>query len=701
MGGLATGLASYTRRSGTTWVGWPGLPSESLSFADKQTIIRELKKHRCHPVFLTKKQLADYYNGYSNSVLWPLFHEVPVATSVAKDQPRLWHAYRRVNKLFADTAQALSDGARSIIWVHDYQLMLVPELLRLQRPYAQVGFFLHIPFPPSRAFARLAEGSELLNGLLGSNLIGFHTTAYTNNFLDSVSAAHAGLAERGKVILPHRVVRVTDFPMGIDYGKYVRANRSAAVQAELVKLHAKYSGRKVILTVDRLDPTKGLIERVTAYGELLRQNPALSGKVVLVMLAVPSRTEIEAYQRLKDQLEELIRQINREFETPLWRPIDYLYDSLPFEKVTALYQRADVAFIAPLKDGMNLVAKEYLASKPRRDGVLVLSNTAGAAQELKDAIMVNPRRPASLVHGLERALTMPQKELAKRLNNMQKHLAEATVQKWAAGFMGSLARSQTRSLTSRLQGQTAEHFTHAKRRLLLLDYDGVLVSFRADPDKALLPAATKKILQQLCNQSNTTVVIVSGRRKVDLATWFHDMSVNLVAEHGAFWRPAGETHWQAAETATAVSWQAELLPILTHYTELTPGAHIERKTTALVWHYRGAAVYTAQKHLVALNRLLKPLAGPLGLEVRRGDMILEIKPVGINKGAAIERWLTERPRPDFVLAIGDDYTDEDMFMALSENALSIKVGRGRTAARFRVKNVEAVRRLLRTLADQP
>ncbi|MEO6760944.1 MAG: bifunctional alpha,alpha-trehalose-phosphate synthase (UDP-forming)/trehalose-phosphatase [Candidatus Saccharimonadales bacterium] len=696
IGGLATGLASYTKHPGTKWIGWPGIASEDLTETDKLAISRGLKKYRCYPVFLTKKQLEDYYNGYSNGILWPLFHGVPIAESVRQNQAKLWLAYKRVNTIFADEVLALSPE-RSTIWIHDYQLLLVPEILRLQRTRDQIGFFLHIPFPESKPFSKLPESQDLIAGLLGANLIGFHTENYVDNFLDCISANDNWLVEHHKVILPNRVVRVTDFPMGIDYGKYVRANRSVAVKKELLKLRAKYSGRKVILTVDRLDPTKGLVERAEAYREFLVQNPKLRGKVVLVMLAVPSRSEIDEYKRLKSKLETLIKDINKQFGTALWRPIDYMYTSLPFEKVTALYQRANVAFIAPLRDGMNLVAKEFIASKSGKDGVLILSNTAGAAQELTEAILVDPKRPASLVSGLQKALGMPRTELAARLRPMQKHLSEATVQKWAKDFVGSLNYTQTRQLSEKITVQLIQDFNQSKKRLLLLDYDGVLVGFKDDPEKAILPNPVKRSIRLLANMPRTTIVIVSGRRKVDLATWFHGMPVNLSAEHGAFWRETGETRWQKADDTPKTDWRADIKPILDKYTTLTPGAFVEQKSTALVWHYRTAQPYAAQKNLVILKRLLKPLATPLKLLVKQGNMILEIKPANTNKGIAVSKWL--KSKPDFILCIGDDYTDEDMFAVLLDTSYSVKVGRGRSLARFRLKNSMEVRTLLNRLSQ--
>jgi trehalose 6-phosphate synthase/phosphatase len=327
VGGLATGLASYTTDGRSKWIGWPGLPSDNLTDAERKQITARLKKHHCYPVFLTQKQLDQYYNGYSNSVLWPLFHHLAVKTDT--DLPKNWQAYQAVNALFADEVLALSE-AGSTIWVHDYQLLLVPKLLRHERPGDSIGFFLHIPFPAADTFTEIQHAGDLVQGMLGADLIGFHTSSYTQNFLASCQVFGLGIPENKRLVLPHRVVRVTEFPMGIDYAKFVRATRQRAVRTIYRQLAWKYRGQKVIVTVDRLDPTKGLAERLEAYEKLLESNAALRGHVTMVMLAVPSRAEIDEYKALKARVEGLVQHINHTFGTKRWQPVDYHYESWPF-----------------------------------------------------------------------------------------------------------------------------------------------------------------------------------------------------------------------------------------------------------------------------------------------------------------------------------------------------------------------------------
>jgi trehalose 6-phosphate synthase/phosphatase len=702
IGGLATGLAHYAKDSRNKWIGWPGIPSDDLTDKQRQKIATELQKHNCYPIFLTKKQIDDYYNGYCNRLLWPLFHDIKVSKSAWDKETDYWKAYKRINELFAKCVIALSDE-ENVVWVHDYQLLLLPSLLRKERPDGRIGFFLHIPFPEPKHFTKLADAEAIIAGMLGSGLIGFHTESYVKNFLATVEHHDLGVTLPRKVLLGTRSIRVLDFPMGIDYEKYAKARESTDVEQELVKLKKAYSGRKVILTVDRLDPSKGLVERAKAYKALLEQNPKIHEKVTMIMIVVPSRTEIAEYKNLKQKLEKIISEVNDTFGSLTWLPIVYRYEALPFHKVTALYRLADVAFITPLRDGMNLVAKEYLASKPSHQGVLVLSHTAGAAQELKEAVMVDPKQQETVVLGLKKALAMPTKEFRRRVQHMQAHLEKANVHTWSKGFMKSLSQnvqlSSTKLVTASLspakQQFVAAEFKKAANPLLLLDYDGVLEPFHRNPSDAKPTPRLKKILRKLSKRAN--IVIISGRAKADLESWLGDLPVSLVAEHGIYTKKADATRWLTSHYDTPKDWQKIITPILQKFAGKAPGSFVEAKSSSLVWHFRKTSPYYAQKYLIILKRALKSYVKKNNLEMHQGNKILEIRPRGISKGTSTMAWLNN-VSPDFILAIGDDYTDEDMFTSLDTDAHTIKVGRGRTAARYRLNNVDSVLDFLEKLA---
>lgn len=697
VGGLSSALASYAKDGRNKWIGWPGIPSDLLDEEEKQAITTHLRKQNCYPIFLSQKQLDGFYNGYSNGVLWPIFHHLPVGSG---ESERNWRAYEEVNRLYADETLRLSSPSDAI-WVHDYQLMLLPEMLRVQRPKERIGFFLHIPFPTYRHLNQTPHMAALLRGVLGADLVGMHTTAYAENFLDCCQREHIGVVAHRKVALPDRVVRVLDFPIGINYDRFADAAKSVEVQIEYQKLRWKYRGKKIILTIDRLDPTKGLLERLAAYRTLLEENPEMHTKVIMVMQAVPSRTEIAEYKKLRLDVEALIEDINSTYGTASWRPVEPVFSALPFEQFAALYQRANVAFIAPIRDGMNLVAKEYLASRPKSDGVLVLSETAGAAEELKDAIMVDPAKPRSMVRGLKKALTMPPSELRARTGKMQRYLRRHTVDKWAKNFIVTLQDKAkkpllhiTRSFIGAPEKALVADFHQRRKRLILLDYDGTLQPIVSRPEDAAPSRTTIASLKRLGEDPRNEVVVISGRDRATLDSWLGKLPITLVAEHGAFIHKPDWKTWHKTLGGND-SWKNEVMELFEYYADLTPGSFVEYKEHTLVWHYRNASPFTAQKHLVAVKRLLLPIAHAQKLRVKEGKMVLEVHHLDISKAHAMQEWLLKSQ--DFVLIIGDDATDEDMFAAAPAGSYTLKVGRGRSLADYRIPNPAAVHKLLRKL----
>ncbi len=696
LGGLATGLSSYVSDSKSIWVGWPGISSEDLTERDKQDITLELARRQCAPVFLSRKQVNEYYNGYSNSLLWPISHDLPLEPG---DLEHWWKTYRSVNKLFSDAVMSLA-RPNSTIWVHDYQLMLLPAMLREEQSSGHIGFFSHIPFPGIDAWTKIKQARQLLQGMLGADLVGFHTTGYCQNFIDCCEQLKAGDGGPGQVALGDRIVKVANFPIGIDYEKYAKARKLRSVKRAVKQYRKRYGNRKVIVAVDRLEPSKGLVERLSAYCDFLESDVKLHDKVVMVMVAAPSRMEIAAYQQLKIDLEKLGADINKTYGTDRWQPLDLITEPRAFEQVTALYQIADVAFITPLRDGMNLVAKEYVASK-RKSGVLILSETAGAAEELQDAILVDPAKPETVVAALRQAITMPKKELAYRLSRMQQVAADNTIHTWASGFVKSLQKPIvvrpliTRTLKNSLLDEVVSDYQNASKRLLLLDYDGSLVPFSQDYKTARPPRNVLDLLAKLQADPKNEVVVVSGRTPEDLETWLGHLPISLVAEHGASIRRVGYNTWKTT-SSRETKWKRVVTPLLRTYTELTPKARLEVKAHSLVWHYRNSPPYYAQKYAVILRRVLKPIVKTYGIQIFQGDKILEIKDPRISKGAAIQRWLNKKH--DFVMVIGDDLTDEDMFTAAPVEATTVKVGRGRTSARIRVSDSKEVQRLLKQLS---
>jgi trehalose 6-phosphate synthase/phosphatase len=701
-GGLATAMSSLKgdNLANRLWIGWPGISSDELTATDRKTIIKELEAFGCYPVFLSKEQIQLFYEGYANDTLWPMFHYFQ---SLAKHNTTYWQAYQEVNQLFAKAVQKKATDSATT-WVHDYQLMLLPEILRTMLPQSSIGFFLHVPFPSYEIFRLLPERKEILKGLLGADLIGFHTYDYTRHFMSSVLRILGFESHHGAISYNNRFVQADAFPIGIDYEKYASATKSAAVLSELEKIDEHYEGQQVILSVDRLDYSKGISNRLEAYEILLKEHPEYHKKITLVMVAVPSRIEVDTYRGLREEIEQIVSRINGLYATMEWSPISYQFKNLPFDQVVALYVKADVALVTPLRDGMNLVAKEYIASKQKRAGVLILSEMAGAIDELPEALRINPNDTASIVAAIQTALSMSVREQRKRLLTMQRRLSQYTVQRWANDFIEQLgqAHEHQKSRSEKLlrnghRAELVEAFKHAKHRLLMLDYDGTLVNYVSSPDpqRAAPKAPLLRTLRALAAIPNTEVCIISGRTREALQKWFGRLPLTLVAEHGSWVKQGGA--WSQQQ----ISFQAYkklLMPILERYTERTPGAEIEEKNFALVWHYRRVPPELAYDRTISLKHDLNNAIDTTEVGVFSGQKIVEIKPRGIHKGTVADELLASN-NADFVLCAGDDYTDEDMFKILPESAFTIRVGQKETHARFQVQSVEQMTRLLSALAE--
>jgi trehalose 6-phosphate synthase/phosphatase len=699
-GGLATAMTSLDiDPKDCIWIGWPYIASDDLTPQDKAAITRKLKTYGCYPVFLTQAQVDNFYAGYANDTIWPLFHYFQ---SLAQYNATYWQAYKEVNEAFRRAIVRQADP-QAAVWVHDYHLMLLPQLVRKAMPEAAIGFFLHIPFPSYEIFRQLPNRKEILQGLLGADLIGFHIYDYARHFLSSVLRVLGLENDRGSIIKGNRIIKVDAFPIGIDYDKWVQSLDGEPVRAEMQKLKEHYNGQKIIISMDRLDYSKGILKRLEAYEQFLRTNPSWHTKVVLAMVAVPSRTEVDTYKDLRDEIEKAVSRINGAYGSVEWAPISYQFKNLPFEQSTALLERADIALLTPLRDGMNLVAKEYVATKQRRSGVLILSEMTGAVDELPEALRINPNDTDSVVQAIKDALRMSQKEKRTRLLAMQSRLSRYTVQRWAADFIDQLNKSkqaQTREsnklLTSDIEDKIVRRFQKAHDRLLLLDYDGTLRGFVSSPNPALArpPKQLLRLLGALLEVPRTRVCIVSGRARDALESWFGPVPVLLAAEHGAFMKYDGE--W-SQQPSSLHEHRKHIIPILEHYAERTPGARIEQKESAIVWHYRNVPTELAHARNSGLRYELRQLLAGSDILVHNGAKIIEIKPRHVNKGVVAEDLQAMYPS-DFVMAIGDDYTDEDMFRALPEEAISIKVGLGGTDARYQVASIDTVLRLLQMLA---
>jgi trehalose 6-phosphate synthase/phosphatase len=680
VGGLATGLRSWYKSYPSIWIGWAGIGRKKIK--KEKDIMEKLLSENCHPVPLSQHDVESYYQGICNRTIWPLFHYFPLYAEYSED---FWQAYERVNTAFANVVTGIAKP-NDIIWVHDYHLMLLPKLLRERLPKATIGFFLHIPFPSFEIFRLLPWRNQILEGLLGADLVGFHTYDYTGHFLDSVHRLLGYEVAMGQITAADRVVKADAFPMGINYEQFSSIAKDPQAQAERKRFRKKLGDCRVILSVDRLDYTKGIPQRLEAFSMFLDRNPKFKRKVILVLLVVPSRTRVEHYIQLKKQLDGLVGEINGKYGTIGWIPVWYLYRSLPFHPLAALYSLADVALVTPLRDGMNLVAKEYTATKADGKGVLILSETAGAAQELGEAIIINANNQEEIAQALVKALEMPEQEQIERNRTMQKRLRRYDVVQWANEFMDKLLSTkklqqemEEKALTSEMQRELASDFQDSDKALLLLDYDGTLVPFSPKPAEAMPGAKLLRLLERFTKNPGTEVVLISGRDKNTLESWFGGLDVGLVAEHGVWIKEKGGG-WETIETLTS-EWKKEVHPILESWVDRTPGSFIEEKEFSLVWHYRKANPRLGELRARELMNNLSDITANLNLQVLEGSKVVELKNTDINKGRAASRWISKK-KWDFILAMGDDWTDEDTFKALPSTAWSIKLRFGASAARF-------------------
>jgi trehalose 6-phosphate synthase/phosphatase len=706
-GGLVTGLASYLERARPgesepleyLWIGWPGATVAPEHHAKVEA--RAMSEHKALPVFLSEEAMDRFYLGFCNATIWPLFHYFPTYTSYDE---ACWEEYRQVNHAFFEAVRK-ELRPDDVVWVHDYQLMLLPRLLREAFPRIPIGFFLHIPFPSFELFRLLPNHwrQELLEGILGASLIGFHTHDYTRHFLSCILRTLGHEHHLGRITLRDRTVKADTFPMGVDFDKFYDAAKSAETDERVVKLRDKFDGLKVVFSVDRLDYTKGILNRLQGYDLFLRQNPQWHGKVVFILAIAPSRTGVETYMAMKREIDEWVGRIHGSYGSMQWTPILYQYRNMSFPQLISMYRFCDIALITPLRDGMNLVAKEFLASRTDQSGVLILSEMAGASKEMGEALIINPFHHWEIATALGEALNLPPETQRQRNQIMQDRLRRYTVIRWAEDFVHALAQTQktqmaalTRAFGPEVQETMLEHYRRAARRAILLDYDGTLVPFVGDPKTARPDDELLELLRMLAAQESTDVVIVSGRSRSELESWLGHLPVGFVAEHGLWLRPAGGD-WRLLKQVTA-DWKDQIRPILQLYVDRLPGALLEEKEFSLAWHYRRADPDQGSVRAKELLDDLGDYTRNIDVQVLEGNKVIEIRNAGVTKGDGTLEWLAGRSY-DFLLALGDDWTDEDMFKALPPETYSVRVGLIHTAARFHIANHTAVRQVLRRLSQ--
>lgn len=687
-GGLVSALESFRHHVAVTWIGWPGgFPSNNTEKEQLRDTLRS--QFNFEPVFLSEDEVDLYYNGFSNSSLWPLLHYM---IPYSHYEERWFHAYQDVNRLFAEVVMEKT-APGDVVWIHDYHLMLLPSLLKEQRPDLKIGFFLHTPFPSCEVFRCNPNREQLLYGLLGADLIGFHTFGYVGHFRDTVLRVLGLESEMNSIVVGNHRTMIHAYPIGIDSEKFLRELDSDPCKACLIDYKEAYRGKKLVLSVERLDYTKGVLRRLKAIKSFLARHPD-QDDVVFLFISVPSREDVEEYKALLDDVLNEVSHINGKFSTIKNVPLHFINKSINFTELCALYSLADVCIVTPSIDGMNLVAKEYVACQHEAPGVLILSEFAGAAQELSNALIVNPYNINQVSETIETALTMSEDEKTLRVTSMRCKILRYDARHWGGRFLGDLKKAAKDNIVDSPQKPVTLDVLPASRPLaLFLDYDGTLSDLKKSPGEAAPDQELDTLFSLLEKNKDLIVSIISGRSRADMDAWFSRFNFNLIAEHGYYVRQKDDALWRVFDERADLSWMHEVRGMLNHYAGVTPGSSVEAKSASIVWHYRQS---DPEYGLWKANQLVSELStmmSNLPVEIHHGKKIVEVSSIQINKGCTVERFLKQNADCRLVCA-GDDVTDESMFRITDPRITHIKVGKGETTAPYRIESPAAFRRFL-------
>ncbi len=693
-GGLVSALEGLHEAFDLHWIGWPGT-SVTQPQQIKEITARLTEVH-CTPIFLSKKEVTEYYHGFANASIWPAFHYF---AHFVHFKSTWWDSYQAVNSRFAETvaAEARPDD---IVWVHDYHLMLVPWMLRTLRPELKIGFFLHTPFPSYEIFRCLPKRKEILQGLIGSDLIGFHTYGYLRHFRSSLLHLLNIETEMDRFLSYDRFTHLGVFPIGINAQGFLKEMKTRRFQKKLEHFRSVYRDKKIVLSVERLDYTKGIVRRLEAIERFLLKYED-KHNIVFIFVSVPSRDEVKEYHQLRSEVENMVGHINGQFATVDHIPIHFIHASIPFTELCALYAIADVAMVTPLIDGMNLVCKEYLACKEDGTGTLLLSEFAGASNELFDALIVNPYDIDAMVEQLQTALSMTKNKQVNPVLAMRKHVLEYDARNWAKTFIRNLEaiaeydRVPEEPRASPME-QILSHLRADRKRAIFMDYDGTLREFENYPQWASPTTEILNLLKKLQLKRNLDLYLISGRRPEDLEAWFGHLKITLIAEQGFAVKERGRPEWTYPHPDTDLSWKPQIRHILEQYVTTTPGSSIEEKMSGFVWHYRRSEPEFGKWKAQQLVSVLSEMMTNTPVEVHHGNLTVQISSVHVNKGVAVQDCLRHKDY-DVVLCAGDDQTDENMFRLEDPRIISVKVGKNKTIATYRLKDPEHFRRFLRRL----
>mmetsp|Transcript_11551 Transcript_11551/g.33364 ORF Transcript_11551/g.33364 Transcript_11551/m.33364 type:complete len:1079 (-) Transcript_11551:351-3587(-) len=694
----------------TMWIGsvHASIPIDDLSSEEKEKIRTVLSKMNCIPVFASSDIVNRAYLGYCKQILWPSFHNVdildlshstwnasgtgpktrPEATWDQASTMNYWQAYVELNELFAAEVNALTTSReqQAVIWVHDYHLMRLPEELRSREPNCKIAWFLHTPFPSSEIYRILPVRKQLLGGLLKADLVGFQTYDYARHFLSASSRVLEVNTSPKGVEYENHYCSIGVYPIGVDPDFIRKVCTMPAVQRRMQELKETFAGRKILLGVDRLDYIKGMPHKLLGLELFLARRPEWRGKVTLIQVGVPSRQDVDEYQKLSEQVNELVGRINGTHGTLEYSPIHYINQSVPQEELFAIYQMADVCLVTSVRDGMNLVSHEYVVAQDTSTsstdgpGVLLLSEFAGSAQSLSGAIRVNPWNTEELATAIHTALTLTPVERELRHTKLSRYVSSHTSAYWARTFMSefrAIIRSKPQNIVKmqRLRvGHVVKAYECARRRLIISDYDGTLTRIQPVPELAQPNTGLMETLTVLSNDPRNTVIVMSGRERRFLESWLGHLPIGLAAENGFYHRMPGETEWQSMSESIDLSWKDLVHPIMTYFTERTPGSYIETKENSLAWHYKDADPHFGAWQAKDMQISMEDVLSNLPLAIIQGNHMVEVRHRAVSKSRVLEKVLEFMQNPDFpgvldvdfIFCVGDDRSDEDMFEHLKE-----------------------------------
>lgn len=690
----------FLEKTGIDQVEWIGAADFTLNTWRSDLAILEDLPYRLHPVFLSKKMEEGAFKGFTHSTLYPLLIALPGHSEI---NPEWYAQFKAVNYEFCREVQNIA-GPDDLVWIHDYGLMLLPDMLRQRMPEMVIGYYQHAPFPHRSILQILPDAwrRELLEGMLGADFTGFQTHEFAGYFQDAARAM-AG-AERDGDWLSTRFhqSRTGVLPMGVDAARIRELTGLHTVEAMANDVREIMGHRKIIFSKERLGYARGILQRLLAYETLLRLHPEWREKVVFLLHLMPEPETGSRLSERKKLIEDTVQRINTEWGDPDWRPVVYRQLDFEPETLTACYLAADVALITPLCRGMSLPAKEFVAAHADEKGVLVLSEQDAAVADLADALVVHPHDQADMVNCLHTALRMPPEQQQQRMRRLHAQVTAFDVQRWAIDFMDATDEAAARRaafnpalLTPESSQQLIRRFHTAPRRLLMLDYEGTLTTPEYGPQGHTPDPELLAKLERLCSNEHNTVAITSGYSSAELDRWFGKLQLILVAENGAKGRFMGKP-WQTMINDRA-DWKPAVRQAMDYFTARCPGSKIEEQEHSLVWDYSQTENTAGERMSGMLIGRIETLLPGQPVQVNKNHKRIEVRTALLNKGRMAD-WIVRQARFDLALVVGNDKKDEDMFASMDKsNSITIRVGKSGSCAQHCVLSHESVIDLLESL----